>query len=119
MQPGPTIYSLANGSDFYEVVDFFYFNGPWIKKRLDKKIKVKMIAASDNFRAKSFVERNESELREVKFLPADLKLSPSALWIVDHKIINWNTVLPKAIVIEDRVLASFYIDLFEYIWKTL
>lgn len=119
MEPGSTIYSLANGLDFYEVVDFFYFNGPWIKKRLAKKIKVKMIATEDNFRAKSFVERNKLELREVRFLPKDTKLSPSAVWIVDHKIINWNTVLPKAIVIEDRVLASFHIDLFEYIWSSL
>jgi len=114
-----TIYTLANGLDFYEIVDFFYFNGPWIKKRLSKRIKVKMIASHENFRVQSFIERNEVELREVKFLPENTKFSPSSLWICNNKIINWNTILPKAVIIEDQILANFYIDVFEYIWGTL
>ena len=69
-----------------------------------------------NQRLKSIMKNNDLELRETKFMDKEFSQS-GCLWITKNKVINWNTILPKAIVIEDQVMAQFYVGLFESIWN--
>ena len=47
------------------------------------------------------------ELRETKFVDGNFN-QPGRLWITKNKIVDWNTVPPKAIVIEAQIMANFY-----------
>jgi hypothetical protein len=65
-------------------------------------------------------ERNKNELieRQVKILPKGFS-SLGTIAIFGNKIVNWNTVIPRAIMIEDEVMAKTYRDIFDFFWDSL
>jgi len=54
--------------------------------------------------------------KEIKVLPSSFK-TEGFLLISKKQIIQWNPVLPKAIVIEDIVLSKLYQNIFQIIWS--
>jgi hypothetical protein len=67
---------------------------------------------------KKLISTDSKELRKSKTLPTNFS-SPGSIWITKNKVINWTTVLPKAIVIQDQNLVLFYNELFESYWNIL
>jgi sugar-specific transcriptional regulator TrmB len=115
---GETILIISEGSDFYKIVDFDYFRENWLKPRAKKGVFVKVLVRADNLDFIEMSKDNEKHLREMKVLPKDFKF-PGAVWVSNNKIINWNTVMARAIVIEDKVMADFYRNLFEVVWNSI
>ena len=113
---GGEILVVGDGADFEDIITAEYFLQNWMTRRLEKNIKVRILARHSNPRLKNIMKNNDVELRETKFMDATF-IQPGCLWITKNKVINWNTVLPKAIVIEDQIMAQFYIGFFETIWN--
>lgn len=113
---GGEILVIGDGQDFEDIITAEYFLQSWMQRRLEKSIKVRILAKYFNQRLKSIMKNNEIELRETKFLNQAFN-QPGCLWVTKNKVINWNTVLPKAIVIEDQIMAKFYQVLFEGMWQ--
>jgi hypothetical protein len=113
---GGEILVIGDGPDFEDIVTAEYFLQNWMRRRLEKKIRVRILARHLNQRLKSIMKNNDLELRQTKFMDKQFT-EPGCLWITKNKVINWNTVLPKAIVIEDQIMAQFYTGLFESIWN--
>ena len=113
---GGEILVIGDGPDFEDIVTAEYFLQNWMIRRLEKKITVRILARHFNQRLKRIMKNNDLELREIKFMDKQFT-QPGCLWITKNKVINWNTVLPKAIVIEDQIMAQFYIGLFESFWN--
>lgn len=112
---GSQILVIGDGPDFEDIVTAQYFLENWMARRLEKQIKVRILAKYFNQRLRKIAKKNEIELREIKFLDETFS-QPGCLWITETKIINWNTILPKAIVTEDQIMVNFYKGLFESIW---
>jgi sugar-specific transcriptional regulator TrmB len=101
--------------DFYKIIDMEYFRESWMKPRVKKQIWVKVLVHADNYDFISHMDKNEKELRQMRILPKNFK-SPGAIWVANNKIINWNTVMARAIVIDDKVMADFYRQMFDMLW---
>ena len=110
---------LGEGQDFYEIIDFEYYFSTFRKDRIEKNIRAKVLwKEPTSADVKGLIVLDSQELRESKILPDHFRKSGS-IWITKNKVINWTTVLPKAIVIQDKSLVLFYKDLFETIWNEL
>jgi sugar-specific transcriptional regulator TrmB len=115
---GGEIIILGESSDFYKIIDLYYFRQNWMKPRIKKGVWVKVLVHSDNHDFISQMPNNEQELRQMKILPKSI-VSPGAIWIANNKVINWNTVMARAIVIEDKVMADFYRQMFDMLWASI
>lgn len=110
---------LGEGQDFYDIIDFEYYFSTFRRDRIERNIKAKVLwKEPTSFDVKRLITLDSEELRESKILPEHFKTSGS-IWITKNKVINWTTVLPKAIVIQDQSLVLFYKDLFETIWNII
>jgi sugar-specific transcriptional regulator TrmB len=116
---GEKIRMYGENDDFYGVIPFDYFRQTWGKKRVEKGVHVNVIwkepIPKEVYAIMAF---SKEEFRDSRILPKEYG-SSGAFWVTPHKIINWNTVLPKAIVIEDEILVKMYQDMFDLIWKSL
>jgi sugar-specific transcriptional regulator TrmB len=112
---GEFILAISEGEDFYRIIDFDYFNQNWMQPRIKKGVFVNVLVRADNLDFIEMSKDNEKHLREMKVLPKDFKF-PGTVWVSNNKIINWNTVMARAIVIEDKVMADFYRQMFEMLW---
>lgn len=113
--PGDLIHIIAEGMDFYKIVDFDYIIENFMKPRVKKGVTIKVLIDSANMDFIDIRKDDPSGLRITKILPKEFK-SIGAVWISKNKIVNWNTVMARAIVIEDKVMADFYRQMFEMLW---
>lgn len=116
LKPGDELLWLAEGEEFYQIIDGKYFVTELSRRRKNKQVRAKILALhTNNFLRK--IKQNDSpvELRDIKFLPPDFK-TKGTISVFGNKIINWNTVLSKAIVIDDAVLANTYREIFNLLW---
>lgn len=88
-----------------------------IIKRIEKGITHKVLAYPPAFSLQAIKNKNVKELREVKFLSKEFS-NPGYVHIFGSKILNWNPILGRAILIEDRVIAEFYKSIFKQIWDS-
>jgi sugar-specific transcriptional regulator TrmB len=108
---------LGEHEDFYDIIDYEYYKNHWCLPRVEKKIKTRVLG----YECKQLKELDKSstkELREIKYMSNHIKV-PGSMWIYGVKVIFWNTVLPKAIYIDDLVVANFCRTMFENIWVGL
>ena len=112
--PGSEIYFLGEGEDFYQIVPFEYYR-VWGQKRIQKNIKAKVLAKNLNQKIMDIDSLNDVELREMKFLPSKFS-SLGCVFIFNDNVVNWNTSLPRGVLIQDNQIASFYKNLFSVIW---
>lgn len=111
MEKSNEVLWIAEGDELYDIFGFEYFNIELGKKRMSKKVKAKVLANSAN-KLRTDVSLN----REVRFLPKDFQ-TPGTIMIYGSTIINWNTVIPKLIMIEDVVMAKVYTQIFDLLWQ--
>lgn len=106
---------IGNADDFYNFLDENYIDYA-IKKRAKKGVLHRVLSFQPGISLKNLAEFEKRDLRQVRYLPAEFS-SLGYLNIFDNKIVNWNTQLARAVVIEDKVMANFYKTIFEILWK--
>jgi sugar-specific transcriptional regulator TrmB len=108
---------LGEHEDFYDIIDYEYYYNNWCLPRVDKKIQVRVLAYECE-QMNKLDKFSSREYRQMRWLPNHIKV-PGSMWIYGAKVIFWNTVLPKAIYIDDLVVANFCRTMFENIWSGL
>jgi HTH-type transcriptional regulator, sugar sensing transcriptional regulator len=118
-ESGQKICMYGENNDFYDIIPFDYFRETWTKKRIAKKVSVDVIWKQPVPKeAYAIMAFGKEELRESRILPVKYS-SNGAFWVTPHKIVNWNTVFPKAIVNEDITTVRMYQDMFDLMWESL
>ena len=107
---------IGNADEFYNFLDVNYIDFA-ISTRIKKGVKHKVLTFQPGNSLKKIANRNKNDLREVRFLPSNFS-SLGYLNIYDNKIVNWNTQLSRAIVIQDSLMANFYKTIFEILWSS-
>jgi hypothetical protein len=116
---GVEMVSFNENNDIYNIINFKYFFDVWVEKRVSKRIFNKMLLHPKNTTyTKDQKAIDGLKLREGKHLPSSLS-DQGCYWIIGSKIILWDTVTPKAILIENKVLAEVLKSGFELVWRIL
>jgi len=110
--------SYNENQDLYDILDLNYFLNIWVEKRIAKKIFAKVLANGDNADAKKEQVRDKQKYREIRIL-ANKSTNKGCFWVLGNKIILWDTLTPKVVVIDNKLLAGMFADLFESHWKSL
>ncbi|OGF19898.1 hypothetical protein A3G56_03340 [Candidatus Falkowbacteria bacterium RIFCSPLOWO2_12_FULL_45_10] len=87
------------------------------KERMVKGIKVKLIVEQSSF-GREEKRKGEEELREVKFLPTDMKLKTGTIVYGDRvMIVSWGSL--SVVIIEDADYAANQKTVFNLLWGSL
>lgn len=112
LQPNSELLWLAEGEELYEITGFEYFIKELGTRRHNKSVRVRILASYNN------PMRTDPLLtREFRFLPKSFE-TPVTITIAGNKIVYWNTVNPKVIVIEDRLAAKVQTQIFDLLWES-
>jgi sugar-specific transcriptional regulator TrmB len=106
---------IGNADEFYSFLDENYIDYA-IKKRAKKGVVHRVLTFQPGIALKKLAPYEKRDLRQVRFLPADFT-SLGYINIFGDKVVNWNTQLARAVVIQDGVIAGFYKTIFETLWK--
>ena len=93
-------------------------NSEFVKKRRKKNINKKLLILETEAN-KKFMERQGTELTDVRFLPAEINPFKTGMQIYDNKI-SYFTIREKsviAVIIEDKDIFEMHHNLFEYLWS--
>jgi sugar-specific transcriptional regulator TrmB len=118
LKPESELLWLCEGEELYEIVDIQYFNLELGSKRKAKKVKARILAGFDNVKIFNQENQNKELDRKIKRLPKGFS-SLGTISIAGDKVVLWNTVNPRAVLIDDKVMAGVFTSIFEYIWKGL
>lgn len=110
------VLGFLNVDYFFDLVDYD-FHQEWSMLRAKKEIKSRVLVFPTP-KMDWFNKRNKEQLRELKWLPPNY-VSKGSFYIYGSKIIQWDPVLPKAIVIDNSVIAQTQKSLFETLWGLL
>jgi HTH-type transcriptional regulator, sugar sensing transcriptional regulator len=89
----------------------------WVKRRVGRKISTReLIFQSDFLEQRRNIDAKE--LREIKHLPKKMEVSASYL-IYGSKVAIWNSVLPRIVVIDDKIIKNLMLINFNLIWGLL
>jgi predicted transcriptional regulator len=118
LKPNSELLWLCEGEGLYNIVDTEYFNLHLGAKRKAKKVTARILAGFDN--DKIFQESNENEEldRKVKRLPQSFS-TLGTISVAGDKVVLWNTINPRGVLIDDKVMAEVFTGIFEYIWSTV
>ena len=111
------ILMIGEHEDFYDIIDYDYYYNNWAIPRVQKQIPVRILGY-ECVQLSNLDKFSSKEFREIRYMPNHIKV-PGSMWIYGAKVIFWNTVLPKAIYIDDLVVANFCRTMFENIWSGL
>jgi len=112
------ILSFNEGDDLYEVWDLDYFLSYWIQIRVKKGVNIRILANSENTTSKKELPKDKILLRQTKFLKKN-KAEKGCYWVFGSKIILWDTATPKAVLIDNTLLATMFRAQFEIIWEAI
>ncbi len=113
---GESMISFNEGDDLYRWFDRDYFVDVWIEKRVSKRIHNRILYNSKNQFIPLESHRDEPKLRNTKVLP-DSYVNMGSFWVIGaDRVILWDTITPKAIVIDNRILANLLKTNFDIIW---
>ena len=113
--PSKEILFMGNGDEFYNFLDENYIDFA-IKKRSKKGVTHRVLTFQPGIALKKLAPYEKRDLRQVRYLPND-SYNLGFVHIFDDKIVNWNTQLARAVVIQDSIMAGFYKTFFETLWK--
>jgi predicted transcriptional regulator len=116
LEPNSEILWFCEGLELYEVIDSYYFNIELGSRRKKKNIKARVLASSNNTKVISKENKNDELDRQIKVLPKQCS-SLGTIGVFGNRIVNFNIVLPRVIVMDDAVMARVYRDLFDVIWN--
>ncbi|MEI6729569.1 MAG: helix-turn-helix domain-containing protein [bacterium] len=107
---------FGNADEFLDLVGFEY-QREWSKQRIAKSITSKILSLPSS-RLRSICLLNNMEFREIKWLPPEFNCQ-GFYYLFANKSIQWNPVLPKAIVIEDKIMNLTLKSNFDALWSLL
>lgn len=87
----------------------------WIKRRIQKNIFIKTLLLP-SATSKDFKSKDETELRETRFLTEANPFSTS-FQIFGNKVIIWQPQAPLAVLIEDQYIVAMLSSLFQVLWQ--
>jgi predicted transcriptional regulator len=118
LKPNSELLWLCEGEELYNIVDTEYFNLELGGKRKAKNVTARILAGFENY--KIFDEDNENKKldRQVKKLPKSIS-TLGTISIAGDKVVLWNTVNPRAVLIDDKIMAGVFAGIFEYIWASV
>jgi predicted DNA-binding transcriptional regulator len=112
---GSEMVSFNENNDIYNIIDAKYFFDIWVEKRITKKIFNRILLHPKNTFTSSQQPLDQSKFRKTKVLPSSLS-DQGCYWIIGSKVVFWDTVTPKAVLIENKVLAETLKTGFELVW---
>jgi sugar-specific transcriptional regulator TrmB len=111
------IYFIGNSGQFEDYVGIMVIT-ELIKIRTEKQLQLKILAYQEGTILHEYSNVNLSQKRFVKWLPSSSK-SQGYIHFTERKVVLWNPILSRAIVISDQTIASLYISIFEIMWNLL
>ena len=118
LEPNSEILWFCEGLELYEIIDSYYFNIELGSRRKKKNTKARILASHNNYKVLEKQNKNEELDRVVKVLPKECS-SLGTIAVFGNRIVNFNTVIPRATVMDDPVMAKVYRGLFEVIWDRI
>lgn len=115
---GTEMVSFNENNDIYDIIDSKYFFDVWVEKRIEKSIFNKILSHPENTFVQSEKKFDSQKMRKCKILP-NSQSDKGSYWIIGSKIIFWDTVTPKAIQIESKVLSEVLKTNFYQVWDWL
>jgi len=113
-ESGDKIEMFGNADEVYDLISFEY-QLSWSSERIKKNIFSKLLV----FHSHKLEQLNKKTYlngkREIRWLPQDYHV-PGSYWLFGNKTIHWNPVLPKAIVIEDKIATDCMRASFNFLW---
>jgi sugar-specific transcriptional regulator TrmB len=109
---------LNMGADMSTMFNEEYLYDITAMKRAAKGLKIRLLVNTNNPIMKKYSHKNKVALREFKYLPLDYK-SEGTVTIFNDKIILWNTFIPRAVVVYDKLLTQMHRDTFNLLWSLL
>ena len=104
------------GDDMYETLDVNYFLNIWVEKRVKKGIYAKILTNAKNSVAKDEVQKNNQKFRESRVLSTSFNAS-GCFWVLGSKVILWDTLQRRAIVLKGSSISDFYKNIFYSFWE--
>jgi predicted transcriptional regulator len=115
---GTEMISFNENNDIYNIIDAKYFFDVWVEKRISKKIFNRIFLHPKNSFINSQQPLDQVKFRQTKILP-NSQTDQGCYWIIGSKIIFWDTVTPKAILIENKVLSEVLKTNFYQAWERI
>lgn len=115
---GEEMISFNESDDLYDVIGANYFFEIWINKRIQKKIFNRVLVNSNNTFIKTEIPKDISNFRKSKILDSKYATN-GCYWIIGQKVILWDTVTPKAVLIDNLIISQMLRSSFETIWEEL
>jgi predicted transcriptional regulator len=115
---GTEMVSFNENNDIYDIIDSRYFFDIWVEKRIQKTIFNRILSHPENTFVRSQMNFDSQKMRKCKILPSS-QSNQGCYWIIGSKIIFWDTVTPKAIQIESKVLSEVLKTNFYQVWDRL
>jgi sugar-specific transcriptional regulator TrmB len=109
---------LNMGEDMSTMFNEEYLYHTTAQRRAKKGLKIRLLVNTNNTIMKKYEERNKEALREFKYLPIEFN-AEGTVTIFNDKIILWNTFIPRAVVIYDKLLTQMHRDTFNLLWGVL
>jgi hypothetical protein len=113
---GSQLRAFGVGENFYGLIDFDYFDRNYVPIRLSKDIKLKIITCGDLLSQTQVRFKDPTKKRSVRYLGNEY-ITNSAYWVIEDKVVFWNTQLVRAVVIKDQAVADMMVNSFELSWQ--
>ena len=91
------------------------YEDQWRAKRIRKKIPIRMLCFKDEITA-DMKKIDKKEIRETRFMPKE-SFFQSSFMIYSFKVVIWNPLADRAIVIDDKEVTVMFKQIFELLWK--
>jgi predicted transcriptional regulator len=114
--PDSEILWLAEGDELYSLVGEDYFNLELAGKSNIKNVSSRILSSNDNSEMFELKKRSKDYNYEIKKLPKGFS-TIATISIAGDKTILWNTVNPRAILINDMTISRVFRDIFDFMWK--
>lgn len=106
---------MGDSDSFADFIDKNFIDYA-VSKRVERGIRHRVLTYPPARSLQSIKHRDVQDLREVRLLNKTF-VNPGYINIFGSKVVNWNPVLAKAVVIEDTVIAEFHRSIFEQLWS--
>ncbi len=122
-ESGSELLSFNEGQDLWDIIDWEYFLNIWIETRVRKNIFARIILQHSQVLSqiellKSEINNDQAKLRQMKMLSKNSN-SQGCYWIIGAKVIHWDTMNAKAVMIDNYTIAENMKAGFEMIWEGL
>jgi sugar-specific transcriptional regulator TrmB len=113
---GEQMMSFNESNDLYNVIGNNYFFKVWIEKRIRKNIFNRILYNPKNTFIQAETPFDHQKFRISKVLREGY-VDRGCYWIIGDKVILWDTVTPKAVLIENIVIKELLKASFDMIWS--